>query len=714
MSKSLQVLGRCSSDETINAGTLAQIVLFTSIETDGTGTDPNIEIPISVDATLSDLGIKITANSLDADCVFTLSKNATETSLQVTVATTDTGWFTDAVNTVSVATSTTTPDKISIKVDASAATTGSISFSVAHLVYEPNDAGETLTVYGCNRGGNVNMNSASTTYRFTPHGLTGSDTSSAVHMQRVSRLAGDLKFFTAWAAVNNRTTDVDFVVNVEGSDGTNALTFSVLDVVQADYTSADTIAVGDEIYYKGTTGLGTEAFTLESIGSQIVTSDDKFAITSGSGAGEVTPQGTTKYIPLGGELDESFATEVEAEVTLPFDMDFLELFADMRSVLSDTSSTINLRVNGVTELTVTPTAAGEFTDTGTISASAGDTACIQIITATGSSAFRPYEIIVVAQEAATNVSANTESLTLTAHDAVIALDVAVAANVDALTLTTFSATIATDTNIDANAESLTLTTQPASVAFDVDIAANVESLTLTTHQAILSQDVDVSANVESLTLATYSAGVALDVSVLANAEILTLATYSASISDGTEFDISVAVEALTLTTNAATIGAFQAFTFPTVDNFSGLWVTNPLDKVKVLEIDGTEKTTFAYFDGDYTQHAQPIQLDRFGNIPSIYFESGDCQVRLYNKFGVEKYAITRSGGAWYVGGVDSIEANAETLTLATYPARINNAVQAITESLVITPYEAGIELATFTPTSATLTLTTNNADVFII
>ena len=289
----------------------------------------------------------------------------------------------------------------------------------------------------------------------------------------------------------------------------------------------------------------------------------------------------------------------------------------------------------------------------------------------------------------TNVIANTESLTLDTHNATIAFDVNVAANTEALTLSTHSATIAFDVNISANVEALTLTTQLAGIAFDINISANTEALTLT----------------------PYSASIVFDVDVLANAESLTLATYSASVSDGTEFDIPVAVEALTLTTNAATIGAFQAFTFPTVDNFSGLWVTDPLDKIKVLEIDDTEKTTFAYFDGNYTQHSQPIQLDRFGNIPSIYFEPGDCQVRLYNEYGVEKYAITRSGGAWYVGGVDSIEVYAETLTLATYPARINNAVHAITESLGITPYEARIDLATFTPFSASLTLTTNQASV---
>lgn len=40
-------------------------------------------------------------------------------------------------------------------------------------------------------------------------------------------------------------------------------------------------------------------------------------------------------------------------------------------------------------------------------------------------------------------------------------------------------------------------------------------------------------------------------------------------------------------------------------------------------------------------HAQPVRLDRFGNIPSIYFEQDqDTLVTIENEFGVFRYKFT--------------------------------------------------------------------------
>ena len=291
----------------------------------------------------------------------------------------------------------------------------------------------------------------------------------------------------------------------------------------------------------------------------------------------------------------------------------------------------------------------------------------------------------------TGIVANAEDLTITSFQASISFDVDVGANTEALTITEHSATIGYDTGIVANTEAITLATYSASVALDVDVPANIEGLSLATNPASIGYSTGIVANAESLTVSVFQASITFDVNVLANAEALTITPHAASISVGGDVDVPANVEALSVTTYAASIVTAEAFTFPIVDNFSGLWVTDPKDKIQFTTLDGTDKASWSFVN-EQIQHANPIQLDRFGNIPSIYIESGDCVMNLMNEFGVIKYSITKASNSWYVGGVTSILPVSKSLNLTTHRARIQNHVNPYSEAMSLITYAANVSV----------------------
>lgn len=155
----------------------------------------------------------------------------------------------------------------------------------------------------------------------------------------------------------------------------------------------------------------------------------------------------------------------------------------------------------------------------------------------------------------TNVSANTDSLTLTEYQASVAHDINVSASTDSLTLTEQSATVSLNVNISASTDSLTLTTYQASIEAatgDTNVEANTDTLTLTEYQASIANDVNVSANTDSLTLTTYAATVVNAINVNANTDTLVLTENAATVTY--DINVNASVDALTLTEYSATIG----------------------------------------------------------------------------------------------------------------------------------------------------------------
>jgi hypothetical protein len=108
-----------------------------------------------------------------------------------------------------------------------------------------------------------------------------------------------------------------------------------------------------------------------------------------------------------------------------------------------------------------------------------------------------------------SISATSQSMTLTDHNATVAFDRTIAATSQSMTLTAYAATVTTasNTEIAATSQAMTLTAQNASVAFDVSVAANSQSMTLAANPATLTFDVSVSAAFQAMALVPYVASV---------------------------------------------------------------------------------------------------------------------------------------------------------------------------------------------------------------
>lgn len=133
----------------------------------------------------------------------------------------------------------------------------------------------------------------------------------------------------------------------------------------------------------------------------------------------------------------------------------------------------------------------------------------------------------------TNVSATTDSFTLTEYSATVANDVNVAASTDTFTVSTYAVSLGTDVNVSASVDTFTLTEYSATVANDVNVAASTDTFTVTENAATVGYAVNVSTTTDALTLTEYSASIAKATNVTTNVDALTLTEYLASVSVST-------------------------------------------------------------------------------------------------------------------------------------------------------------------------------------
>ena len=91
----------------------------------------------------------------------------------------------------------------------------------------------------------------------------------------------------------------------------------------------------------------------------------------------------------------------------------------------------------------------------------------------------------------------------------------------------------------------------------------------------------------------------------------------------------------------------EAIEFPVIDGYSAQWDIQPLDKIFVYAPEDND-SDLACYSADSTQHTQPVQVDRFGNMPDLYIDTGeDVTIALCNRYGVERYRASRISGTWY-------------------------------------------------------------------
>lgn len=156
-------------------------------------------------------------------------------------------------------------------------------------------------------------------------------------------------------------------------------------------------------------------------------------------------------------------------------------------------------------------------------------------------------------EADGNVDAAVAELTLTAHQATVALPINVGTFPQNLVVTGQQAAIGFDVEVFANTTNLTLTEHQASLSGSIEVQANTGLVFLTEHRASVAFDREVSATTAELSLTEYRALLSKDVN--ASTANLTLVEYPASIEGGGSTVVNTTPVRLTLVVNNAAIGA---------------------------------------------------------------------------------------------------------------------------------------------------------------
>jgi len=164
-----------------------------------------------------------------------------------------------------------------------------------------------------------------------------------------------------------------------------------------------------------------------------------------------------------------------------------------------------------------------------------------------------WEYYTAGAPAGIEVSATTDSLTLTEYSSNVNAETNVQSGIDFLTLTEYAADVNLDVSISASVDELALTEYAAGINAETNISAGIDELIITALNAtvFVGANVEVSATTDELLVTEYPANINAEVSIAAGFDDLTLTENAASVNN--IINISAALDELALTENAADV-----------------------------------------------------------------------------------------------------------------------------------------------------------------
>ena len=322
-----------------------------------TTTEAEVQIPIRVAGTLSNLGVRLSANTIAGNTTFTVRKNGSDTSLVATAGASATGTFEDLTNTVSVSEG----DKINIK-SVPGAATNTFTIRTITLVFTPTDASSSTQILAAT--GATTFSSASTTNYIVTNG-TSAVSSTEANLKVRQSVAGTYSKFFVYVSSNSRTTDTVFKVRKNGSDTSVSVTYTSGQTgLKEDTSNSFTVASGDDVNYAITTSTGTENIIYNIVGIHFTTS--VYTGTVVSGQNETINANVTSFIVAGGATG---VTPTEAASQRKIRQSYLlvnNLHVYVSANTVSANSTVTLRINGVDSAlvaTITSNTTGLFSNT---------------------------------------------------------------------------------------------------------------------------------------------------------------------------------------------------------------------------------------------------------------------------------------------------------------------------------------------------------------
>jgi hypothetical protein len=330
----------------------------TSIE-GPSATEANKQILHRSPGTLSQLYVKVTANTINATSTIIVRKNAADTGLSLTVGANATGAFENTIDTISVAAG----DKLNYQTTPGAAT-GTMSISVLSVLFEATI--NTVTRLATS-GTAANYATASVSrYNLIAGNHTVTSTTEP-GMKCKIRKAGTGKNLAVYVSANARTTDTTVRTRKNALNGNCLITIGPGATGWfEDTTNSDTLAIADDYDIVTTTSTGTQTLTVQSTSLDFINTSGWGVSFNARGATFTINAASTNYFPIGGATNAG-SGEGGSQQKTRIRTQYSDLIINVVTTNTITAdSTLKLRKNGVdTSLTVTIPAStiGLFSDT---------------------------------------------------------------------------------------------------------------------------------------------------------------------------------------------------------------------------------------------------------------------------------------------------------------------------------------------------------------
>lgn len=348
------------------------------------GTSTNKQIIFRTAGVLSNLYIRVTANTTSLASSVFVRNNGSPTTMTVPIPISTSGVFEDISNTVTVAAG----DKLDYR--SISGGTGTLSYGIMSTIF----AASTDTVSRITAGQATGAFTVDSTTRYTQLVSTISPSLTSETIQAQTRIPkpGIIRNLAMYISANARLTDTTIRVRINAANSTITIPVSTLGTgFFEDITHSDSVVAGDLVNYAVETLTGAaESLTVQNMSLEFASTQSQGMLVVGLGSGLTQNANLTYYFPIGGRLVVGGTIEADKKLKTrqTFAFSALSIYVTTNGV-SDPSSLI-FRKNGTDSTLSVPisgSTTGYFDNLTTVeTCNDNDEVCFQVTTgATGTS-----------------------------------------------------------------------------------------------------------------------------------------------------------------------------------------------------------------------------------------------------------------------------------------------------------------------------------------
>lgn len=351
----------------------------------GSSSESPAQITYRLAGIISNLSVRVRSNTIAATSTVTLRKNGSDGNNTISITSLATGEFEDTTHTDIVSAG----DAICVKC-VGGGVAGSLICSIATLFSSDTN---TSIHFNCTTSSSFYADPSTSYYIPIAGDEINSNTNEAPVKLSVAG-GGYLKHLFTRMFYNSNDNAVTIKTRVNGADGNLSVSIPASTTgVFEDITNTDVLLDGYDINYVIATGAGAVDFAPYAISCEFVSTDGSFYSVTGDDIG--TTYGTsTQYFYIGSGSMDSQPLETNIKQDINIACTASNLFLNVNANNRSTSTTFDLRVNGVSSaltISVPANTAGQFEDTThTVSLVPTDEVNFRLSVPAGTGTIQPY------------------------------------------------------------------------------------------------------------------------------------------------------------------------------------------------------------------------------------------------------------------------------------------------------------------------------------